>query len=506
MRKDVLRGNRKIVLALWLILFLFLPDFDLPAGSIPPVTPSGFLTESSGHVSITNRRLSDRHSIVYPDQNIAKNLHFSGIVIVVNPGERIQPAIDSAGSGDTVLVMQGTGSETVYTGALTIDKAVHLVASQYDAIDPINNRVVIDGGGADAVIRISSGISGQPSINGFVIRNGSSDGISPRSPFTVENSYFYGAGDLIDYEQGSGGVTRNNVFSEAGDDALDLDDQTQSLVIEGNRLLSSDQDGIEIRLQDNSAPPNQIDIIIRENEIRGSGEDGIQFIDYSQSLDTNRRFTIEGNLFVDNRMAAIGLMANQNTNEACLAGGPDSGADIIEAIRVYNNTLHNNPCGISGGDNLVAFNNIFSNSDIRDVSGGNSIIDHSLVFGGQVVNSTLGGGNLLDTDPLFTGMDSFRLLPDSPAVDAGVTQFTAPDGELVPANPISAYIGLAPDLGWLETNGTEPVPSRTPSPFISPPDETSPPEKDSPSPIFRVRQGRKLIQKEGYSSSFFFAK
>jgi hypothetical protein len=491
MKVGFLLGIIIFVLSLQNLYALF-PSGDR-AESITPGISSEMLVNAGQRVPYANIANLDRYPTAIPGLDFDENTLSQGDVIVVNPGESIQSAIDIAISGDTILVMQGTAPETVYTGALTINKAVHLVASQYDANNPMNNTVVIDGDGAAAVITISPGISGQPSINGFVIRNGSNDGIYPKSAFTVENSYFYGAGDLIDYENGSGGLTRNNVFFGASDDALDLDNQSQPLVIEGNRLLSSAEDGIEIRLQDSSAPPNLIDIIIRDNEIRGSGHDGIQFIDFSQTLDTNRRFYIEGNLFADNSRAAIGLMANQNTNEECLAGGPDSGADIIEAIRVYNNTLHNNPCGISGGDNLVAFNNILSNSDIRDVSGGNSIVDHSLVFGGQVVNSTLGTDNLLGVDPLFAEMDRFSLQPGSPAVDACVTQYTAPNGELVPLSPISEYNGSAPDLGWLESEGPDPTPSPTPTPFDYPNEVFLPMLKNDPDPLFRLRGGRKNI-------------
>jgi hypothetical protein len=51
----------------------------------------------------------------------------------------------------------------------------------------------------------------------------------------------------------------------------------------------------------------------------------------------------------------------------------------------------------------------------------------------------------LDDD--FSGL----ILQDgSPAIDAGVTQLMATDGELIPPTPITAFNGLAPDLGWKE--------------------------------------------------------
>jgi hypothetical protein len=342
-----------------------------------------------------------------------------------------------------------------------------LTAELYDPANPANNSTVIDGGGAAAIISIPSDVSPMPTIRGFVIRNGD-DGISPYSEFVVEYSYFTDASDLIDYEKGSGGITRHNVFFDAGDDALDLDNQIKSLLIEDNRLLYSHDDGIEIRLQDGSAPSQLIDIIIRNNEIVGSGEDGIQFIDYPDDpQDTNRRFYVHNNLLANNRMAGIGLLPDKITDEDY------SGADIIEAIRVYNNTFYGNDYGISGGDNLLAFNNIIANSTttgsskVQGGSGDNSVVDYTLFYNNDTdaTQSQLGAGNIFGENPLFVGPPGpgpdgqFGTLDDdfsglilqtgSPAIDAGVAQYTAVDGELVPPTLIS-FNRSAPDLGWAE--------------------------------------------------------
>jgi hypothetical protein len=372
-------------------------------------------------------------------------------------------AINAANVGDTIIVRPGT-----YNESLLLNKAITLTAESYDSTNPANNNTIIDGGGAAAIIAIPPGVSPMPTLRGFVIRNGD-DGIRPNSEFVVEYCYFTEAVDLIDYEVGSGGITRHNLFFAASDDALDLDNQINPLLIEHNRLLYSTQDGIEIRLQDTTAPTQLLDITIRYNEIIGSGEDGIQFIDYTgEPQDTNRRFFIHNNLFANNQMAGIGLMPNEQTDEDY------AGADIIEAIRVYHNTFYGHDYGISGGDNLVAFNNIIANSTTLAVSrvqgspGDNSVVAETLFFsnGSDHTESVLGPGNLFDQDPLFIALPSpgvdgqFGTLDDdfsglvlqagSPAIDAGITQFTAVTGELIPPAPITTYNGLAPDLGWKE--------------------------------------------------------
>jgi hypothetical protein len=174
-----------------------------------------------------------------------------------------------------------------------------------------------------------------------------------------------------------------------------------------------------------------------------------------------------------------------------------SGADIVEAIRVYNNTFYSNTYGISGGDNLVAFNNLVISSTVRGVwrvqgqNGDNSVVAYTL-FQGNGTNaqqSILGPGNLFGLSPLFvappnpgpdavwgTVDDDFSglvLLAGSPAIDVGTTQYVAVDGETIPPTPISDYAGLAPDLGWKEF--IPPVPATaTPSPTATTTETLSP--------------------------------
>jgi len=382
-------------------------------------------------------------------------------LIVPDNYSTIQSAINAASPGDTIMVRAG-----IYSGNITLNKSVILTAETFDSGDPTHNTTIINGSSGTNV-SIPAGVSPMPTVRGFVIQNGT-DGIRAWSEFIVEYNYFLQAGDQIDYSQGSGGINRHNVYFSASDDAIDLDDMSRPLLIENNRIMYTGDDGIEMRLQDASAPAQPIQVTIRNNEIIGSDEDGIQFIDYGQAVDTNRRIVVSGNLIADSRFAGIGLMPGANSAEDY------SGADIIEAIRIYGNTLYDNDYGISGGDNLVAFNNIIANSltkgmwKVQGAAGGNSVAAHNLFHanGTNTDQSNLGAGNLFGQNPLFSALPNpgadglWRTVDDdfsgltlqsgSSAIDAGVAQYVTAGGELVPPDPITGFSGAAPDLGWKE--------------------------------------------------------
>lgn len=346
----------------------------------------------------------------------------------------IQAAIDAAQDGDLVLVSPGTYTENIVLSGKTIT----LASEFFTLYDPsLIDRTIIDGGGSIA-ITVDASVGPGTKITGFTIQNGD-DGISASGQLEILHNRFVENGDAIDYE-GGGGICRDNVFEDNSDDAVDLDGPTQAL-IEDNVIRNNGDDGIEIRLHDYAGPV--LNIIIRDNTISGNDEDGIQIIDYPDLSD--RFLLIERNLIQGNAMAGLGLMDNGDTDEDYRA------ASIPERIQVYNNTFVDNDHGLTGGDNLIALNNLFVNSTTLATKqvDGDSIAAYNLYWnnGQDDQGSNLDLATTLYADPLLVA--NYRLQPESPAIDAGTASFQW-QGETI-LDLTGRFSGEAPDLGAYET-------------------------------------------------------
>jgi len=357
------------------------------------------------------------------------------IINVPGDAPSIQAGIDLASDGDLVLVAPGEYHENILIEGKTIT-----LASQFHTTgDPsLIDKTIIDGAGS-TVITVMRSVGPDTKIIGFTIRNGN-DGIRSVAKLHILNNRFASNKDGIDYG-GSGGFCRNNVFENNRDDAIDMDGPTEA-TIEDNIIRTSGDDGIEIRLHPYSGPT--LNIIIRRNIISSSDEDGIQLVDYEDLSD--RVFLIERNVIKDNNKVGLGLMDNGETNQDF------RGASIPERIHVFFNTFINNDHGLTGGDNLIALNNIFVGSQniaLKNMDGG-SIAAYNLFWGNGIdyQNSNVDTSKTIFFDPRIDA--NYRLLPGSLAIDAG-TAFFSWNSEVVLDLQPNEYYGTAPDLGVYES-------------------------------------------------------
>ena len=364
------------------------------------------------------------------------------IINVPTDYSTIQAAFDAASDGDTILVAPGVYREAIRMAAKSVVLASWFLTTRDTSYI---SQTILDGQNGRAVIIIERSVGPSTMISGFTMQN-AEDGISPHAKFDIINCRIIHCSDGIDYEAGSGGICKFNLFENNRDDGIDLDYDVD-IVIEDNIIRNNKDDGIEIRLQTYKGP--LLNYIIRNNKIYGNGEDGIQLIDYD-SL-SERIFVIEGNLIYNNRMVGLGCMAGGNTRENF------EGASIPEKIFLFNNTFSANAYGVTGGDSLVALNNIFTDHialAMKNVDAG-SIVAYGIYWnnGTNFENCNVDSANILISDPLLDGR--FHLQPTSPAIDAGIAFFEW-QGDTVLNRPSSNYNGVAPDLGAFEFGNDTP--------------------------------------------------
>jgi hypothetical protein len=360
------------------------------------------------------------------------------------PGQyaTIQAAIDAADDGDTVLVSPGVYHESLRLA----EKSVRLV-SEFDrsADRDFVRTTVLDGSFTDASGRVrahdqvilvepTAGLATE--IVGFTIRNGD-DGVACHADVRIAHNYFTGNDDAIDYE-GGGGLCEHNKFEKNSDDAVDYDLDCDATVVH-NEIIDNEDDGIEIRLQPYNG--DTLQLTIRDNVITGNGEDGIQIIDYPGLSD--RRIRIERNLIARNAMAGIGCMGDAVTKEDYRA------ADIPEPIEVINNTIAENEYGITGGDNLVVFNNVLVGNKrlaMKQVDG-QSLASHNLFWANGTDfddESHVRRESTLQVEPSLG--PEFRPTAGSPCIDAGISRLVSSTGTLVKVQSY-ADVDAVPDVG-----------------------------------------------------------
>ena len=228
---------------------------------------------------------------------------------------------------------------------------------------------------------------------------------------------------------------------------LGEDNYGTDVVVEHNTIMNSHDDGMEIRLYDYE---NQnIKYTISNNRITGSTNAGIQLISYD--IYTGKSFLIHHNVIRDCK-TGVGCMEGANTREDM------SGASKMdELICLYNNTLTGNQTGATGGNRMIAFNNLVINNARGGLKrfGPNSVVKNNLLFKNgtsdfvELNGSAVEEGNIMSVNPLIDN-ESFAPLTGSPCINAGLVSITLPGDTLLMVT--NDYInGSAPDIGAMES-------------------------------------------------------
>ena len=126
-------------------------------------------------------------------------------------------------------------------------------------------------------------------------------------------------------------VNLRNVYFDAADNAIRMDNIDRPLLIENNRVMYSGESGIEISLQNVNVPPAVVEVDIWNNKILGNDEDDIQFVDHPVETQDNRCFVIVGNLLANNIKAGIGLMPDANSHNPSTITVPPTGTAVVLA-------------------------------------------------------------------------------------------------------------------------------------------------------------------------------
>ena len=365
------------------------------------------------------------------------------IVNVPSDFQTIAQAIANAQAGDTIMLSPGTYNEN----SMTIDKPLTISSEWILSGDKAKiETTTIDAAGTILFTVNSDDVE----ISGLTIVNGDHT-LDIHARVSIKHNLMFNNLDAVSMEGEGGGYVGYNLFDDNGDEGIDLDinQNGSDIIIEYNNIVTSNDDGIEIRLF--TAPNQNIHYEIRYNTIEGSNNAAIQIISYD--VYTGKEFNIHHNIF-KNCKTGLGCMGGSNTSEDL------SGAPLMdERVYFYNNTILENDMGATGGNNIIAINNIVAGNTIGGFKrfGENSVIANNLFYDNkdnnfiEISNLAEQYDNILTEDPL---LDEITLMPGngSPAIDAGLDKFIL-DGITVIEITSDLYSGSAPDFGAVESNG-----------------------------------------------------
>ena len=345
-------------------------------------------------------------------------------------------ALQSAYGGDTVIVAQGT-----YRERLQIDTRTILVTSK----EPLNPNVVantiIDGGAEGPVVTFWGHESERCVLQGFTITNGSAPsggGINGNGTLATIRynviTWNVAYGGPWPHHGCGGGIYRCNGVIE-------------------NNVISENVAGDEDNAGDGGAMAYCAGTVRRNTIIRNRVVGKTCNPEFPWNCDTAVapglwvcNGTIEGNFIAENYSefaSGEGICESwgrivRNTLTGNSGGGIVScGGEILQNLVAFNPGA-----GIYGCEGFLSNNVVFGNAGTWAVTGGlgecSGIITNCIVWGNgspdgrQVADSDLptysciqgwtgGGKGNINLEPKFVDAEKgdFRLLPDSPCIDAG---------------------------------------------------------------------------------------
>ena len=359
----------------------------------------------------------------------------------------IEMAVKNSADGDWIILSAGKYFEM----NIDVDKSVTISSEwKLDGDEAKIEETIIDPEDSILFNIKKEGIE----ISGLKIINGDHPlNITARA--IIQHNHFVNCLDAMSFEGSGSGYAGYNTVENDRDDGIDLDmtygggDRAADIVIEYNTIIGSTDDGIEVRLYD--YPDQKIHYVLRDNRISNSKNAGIQIISYD--VFTGKTFDIHHNI-ISSCKTGFGCMEGSNTAEDM------SGASKMdELVCFYNNTLSGNQMGATGGNKIIALNNLVLNNSLGGFKrfGSFSAAVNNLFFqnGGEDIitfsESVVKEGNIFSADPLINKF-TFRPAVKSPCINAGKLNYKS-DGETILEVPAEYIYGSAPDIGAVELTG-----------------------------------------------------
>lgn len=366
------------------------------------------------------------------------------IIKVPSDYSTIAEAVKNSADGDWVILAPGKYFEM----KIDVNKSV-AISSEWKLTEDSSKiaETIIDSQDSVLFNVMKDGVE----ISGLKIINGDHP-LNIMAKVTIKNNLFSGNLDAMSFEGSGGGYVGYNFVENDRDDGLDLDirlggnNHGTDIVVEHNTIIDSNDDGIEIRLYD--YPDQNIHYIIRNNKIVSSNNAGIQIISYD--IFTGKTFDIHHNILSECKVG-LGCMEGTNTREN-IAGA----TTMDELICFYNNTLVDNQMGATGGNNLIAMNNLVMGNTQGGFKkfGKNSAAINNLFFSNGTEDfvdfkeSVTKEGNIFSADPYIDNI-TFKPASNSQCIDAGKQNYVLNGKTLIEVD--AKYVsGSAPDIGAVE--------------------------------------------------------